>query len=613
MKKTFALILALLPAIATAQTFPTIPSQTVIGRTAFGPGPAQAIPFTQLSAQFCVNFTLTLKGCVPPPGATSGRYLSDDIVTPWKAIPSQAVVAGTGVTLGGTCSGTAINCTVNATAATQFVLPSRAAAAAADLSLLSSIQTQGYATPGDGGGATFKNIGSAPFTDSFITTFTITGGSGYTNGGPYYGNLFSDGSKPFAIGLVTVAGGAFTAVDVSGTPGGKCAVGDVLAFVGSAAAVPPPNSGMPAGGTGGSITVTGCSAPLGSFTDAAGNRFQIVTPEGANAFQFGAKGDWNGTDAGTTDNFNSLQALLWYAGFKSSYPYDGGGFWGGVAHIPQGAFMACGSGLKPLIVPNGVKLQGAHGTASSIKFCTTWDVGTFQVTLGDNNWHFACFNPSLYHIGLRSDSGTQYMVYSNCGQDFAGVYQTYIYSNGPSGTRPCIHYEKGFGGATVFVIRDVSCNANSNSAQIWIGNTIASTLNLGSTMVEITNVSGGANSGPTGNHQTQTSLLIQGGFVNVNRYHFEATAGGITVDIGATGNADHVTIQNLNGGGLAVFAPCPGMITLTGINIPGNTTISQVQASGSCATTVLNGQAAGVNYAPGIKQPAVFDPNYHSF
>jgi hypothetical protein len=614
MVRQIALVIATLAGLAPSwsQTFPTVPSQTVIGRTAFGTGPAQAIPFSQLSAQFCTTFTLTLKGCVPPPGTTTGRYLSDDIAAPWKALSTQQIVQGAGVTATGTCSGTALNCTINATAATQYVVPSRAAAAASDLSALSSIQTLGYATPGDGGGATFKNIGSGPFIDSYITTFTITGGSGYTNGGPYYGNIFVTGTKPFSVGTVTVAGGVFTAVDIAGTPGLQCAVGDVLAFSGSAAAIPPPNSGMPAGGTGGSITVTGCSTPLGSFTDAVGTRWQIVTPNGANAFQFGAKGDWNGVDAGTTDNFHSLQALFWYSGFKSSYSYDGGGFWGGVAHIPQGAFMACGTGLKPLIVPMGVKVQGAHHSASSIKFCTTWDAATYQVTLGDNNWHFSCFGNSLHHLQLRSDSGTQYMVYSNCGQDYAGLYQTFIFSNGAS-LRPCLHYEKGFGGASTFVIRDVTCAANSNAPQVWLGNSIASGMNLGTTMVEVTNLVAGANSGPTGNHQTEVALQINGGWVNVNRFHFESIAGGIRVAIGVTGNAEHVTIQNVNGGGLPVYAPCPGMIILDGVNVPGNTTISQVQQSGSCATTVLNGQAAGVNYAPGIRQPAVFDPSYHSF
>lgn len=493
------------------------------------------------------------------------------------------------------------------------VIASRTLAAALNLSTFTTITTQGYALPGDGGGATFKKVsGATPFIDSYITTFTITGGSGYTNGGPYYGNLFSVGTKPFAIGTVTVSGGAFTAVNVDGTPGGQCAVGDVLLFVGSSAAVGGVNGGMPAGGSGGAITVTGCSTPLASFTDSAGNRFQIVTSTGTNILQFGAKGDWNGTDAGTTDNFNAIQAAYWYAGFKSSTSFDSGGFWGGRVDIPQGSYMVCGTGLKPLIVANGVASWGAHGTASTIKFCGTWDATTTQIELGDPNWHFACFNSSLYHMELRSDSGTAYMVHSNCGQDFAGVYQTYIYSNG-AGARPCLHYEKGFGGATVFVIRDVSCSANSNSAMFRLGNTIASGMNLGSTMVEVTNVSSGGNSGSSGNHQTATSLLINGGFVNVNRYHFEATGGGITVDVGATGNADHITITNVNGGGLPVFAPCAGVITLTGGNIAGNTTLSQIQASGTCTNTVNNGQGGGVSYAPGIKQPAVFDPSFHSF
>jgi len=586
----------------------------VTGRAVIAP-PGETLAMLPIAANrlnqgACFDNLGNLAPCVSVPSSTftAGNGINFVGTNP-TTISTATYAAGNGINFSGS-NPTTIS--VSASSGTP-IISTRAVAATLDLSAYSVVMTGGYGLPGDGGHATFKNIGSAPFIDSYITTFTVTGGSGYTNGS-YYGNLFSIGDKPFAIGLVTVAGGAFTAVDVSGTPSGQCAVGDVLAFVGSAAAVGGVTGGMPAGGTGGSITVTGCSQPLGSFTDAVGTRFQIVTPTGANAFQFGAKGDWNGTDAGTTDNFNSLQALLWYAGFKSSYPYDGGGFWGGVAHIPQGSFMVCGTGLKPLIVPNGVKAQGAHGTASAIKFCTAWDTGTYQVTLGDNNWHFACFNPSLYHLGLRSDSGTQYMVYSNCGQDFAGVYQTYIYSNGASGTRPCIHYEKGFGGSTVFVIRDVGCSVNANSAQIWLGNTIASGMNLGSTMVEVTNVSGGANSAPTGNHQTQTSLLIQGGFVNVFRYHFESTAGGITVDVGATGNAEHITITNVNGGGLPVYAPCPGLIILTGANIPGNTTLSQVQATGgACTHTVSNGQAAGVSYDPAINQPAIFNPSYHSF
>jgi hypothetical protein len=523
-------------------------------------------------------------------------------------ISTATYSAGNGITFTGT-NPTTIS--VSPTSGTPIV-PTRAIAATLDLSAYDVIQTGGYSIPGDGGHATFKKIGATPFIDSFITTFTITGGSGYTNGGAYYGNLFSVGTKPFAIGTVVVAGGAFTAVDISGTPGGQCAVGDFLSFVVSAAAVGGVNGGMPAGGTGGGITVTGCSSPLGSFTDAVGNRFQIVTPTGANVLQFGAKGDWNGTDAGATDNFNAFQAAYWYAGFKSSTSFDSGGFWGGRVTVPQGAYMVCGTGLKPLILSEGVWSVGVSPNASSVKFCSAWDAGTTQLELGDPNWHFACFNNSVWSMQFRSDSGTAYMIHSNCTQDFGGLYQTYIYSNGSS-ARPCLHYEKGYGGASTFVVRDLSCSANSNSPQILIGNTIASGMNVGSTMVELTNLVMGGNSGPTGNHQTAHALTIHGGFVNVNRFHFEATGGGIRVAVGATGNGETITINNVNGGGLPVHAPCSGMITLDGINIPGNTVISQVQTSGTCTSVVENGQAGGVNYNLAIRQPAYFSPNYTSF
>ena len=44
----------------------------------------------------------------------------------------------------------------------------RAAATALNLSTFNVIQTGGYATAGDGGGATFKNVGTAAFIDSFV-------------------------------------------------------------------------------------------------------------------------------------------------------------------------------------------------------------------------------------------------------------------------------------------------------------------------------------------------------------------------------------------------------------------------------------------------------------
>lgn len=49
--RALALLLALLPAAGAAQTFPTVPSSTVIGRLSTGTGPSQAIPISILLAQ----------------------------------------------------------------------------------------------------------------------------------------------------------------------------------------------------------------------------------------------------------------------------------------------------------------------------------------------------------------------------------------------------------------------------------------------------------------------------------------------------------------------------------------------------------------------------------
>lgn len=601
------LIAGITPAIA--QTFPTIPSQTVIGRTAFGPGPAQAIPFSQLAASFCSTVTLTVKGCLPPPGATTGRYYGDNLT--WNALPSQQIVQGTGVTATGACSGTALNCTINATAATQYVVPSRAAAAASDLSALSSIQTLGYATPGDGGGATFKNIGSAPFIDSYITSFTIQGGSGYTNGGPYYGNLFQISGKPYAIGTVTVAGGAITAVNIQYTPSNQCAVGDVLSFIGSAAATASPANGLPAGGTGASITVTGCSTPIASFTDSAGNRWQYVPDGFPNVKQFGARGDWDGVDASATDDFNAIQSASWFAGFKSVTSFDGGGYWGGKVIFPSGSYMAGCSGTKSLVVANAVTFEGPSETGAQIKLCNTFSPATHFIEICDPNWHFACFGSRIKYMSLFADrnfgvTGGIVVVHTNNVQDFGGLDTVHIYA----GQRGCIHFEEGYGGASTVSVQNVSCNgASTNTFMMRFGNSAASLLAYGTTFFQIKNIVIGGPSSCAPTCQTAPAILLQGGgFFDIAGVHCEnAGENCITVDIPASANSHMVRLHNINAGWGAPATPCTGTIYLTAANEPGNTIIGMVPP-GSCANVVLNGQPAGTNRTAAIVLDMVFNP-----
>ncbi|KJC52202.1 hypothetical protein UP06_04010 [Bradyrhizobium sp. LTSP857] len=186
-----------------------LPALTLLGSIVGGN--AAALTPAQVTANFCVVFTTTLSGCVPGPTAVSGRYLGDDHA--WHAVPTQTILAGTGVSLSGTCSGALLNCTVSAPGTTQLMLASRAAAAALNLSGLNAIQTLGYALPGDGGGALFQNNAGA------ITSISVTtGGTGCTNG-TTAGIYFTGGAGRRAQATVTVAGTVATAIVFSGTGG----------------------------------------------------------------------------------------------------------------------------------------------------------------------------------------------------------------------------------------------------------------------------------------------------------------------------------------------------------------------------------------------------------
>lgn len=92
--RALAFVLALLPAVAAAQTFPTVPSGTVIGRTQVGTGPAQAITFAQLLAAIGTPTTFTVTSILFT-GATSG-----------SASVSAQAVAGTPTLKLPTVSGT---------------------------------------------------------------------------------------------------------------------------------------------------------------------------------------------------------------------------------------------------------------------------------------------------------------------------------------------------------------------------------------------------------------------------------------------------------------------------------------------------------------------------
>lgn len=611
-------LLNVAPLAASAQQFNTIPSGTVIGRTAIGAGPAQIIPIQQL-------FSTLLTGPLSVPSVNTNSVIYKGSTSGQATVSAQAV-AGTPTLLLPNTSGTlASNATspivLNATtgniscpsclsvANATPVLASRAFALTQNLSTLAAVRTLGYAAAGDGGGAVFKNIGTSPFIDSFVTGFTITGGSGYTSGGPYYGVLFSNGTKPYLVGTLSVSGGAITAVNIAGSPGNQCAVGDVYTIGGSAAATAFPANGLPTGGTGGSITVTSCSTPLASFTDSVGTHFQFV-PEGFGPalLQFGAKGDWNGTDGTATDNFSAIQAALWFASFKSSTTSDGGGFSGGRVIAPTGSYLLCGTGLKSLIVPSGVIFEGPSAPGSaSLRICDVFNQSVHFIELCDPNWHFACFDSSLRNLSLSNSRvipsaiGTA-MVHSNATQDFGGLSRVYIYS----GERECVNFEKGFGGASSVVLEYVSCNISSSAGNpgLVFGNTVASGLNYGTTMIKLDTI---VLSGPSsGTLMAGSGMVLKGGFYDIQNVHCEAIPTCVFLQIpSATGNGDIVRMHNINAGGGPVT--CTGVITLDSANRPGNLIVGQVPA-GSCINVVTNGQPSGSNRTTAITSDVTFNP-----
>lgn len=475
------------------------------------------------------------------------------------------------------------------------VLPSRAVAATLNLSAFTSVKTLGYATPGDGGEATFKNVTTNPVIDSYITSFTITAGSGYTNGS-FFGVQWQVGSKPTSIGTATVAGGVVTAVNIAATPGNLCKVGDVL------------TTGSLAAGTGASITVTGCSTSLASFTDTASNHWQFTPGAGTypNILQFGCVGDFNGVDASATDNFACLQAASWTAAFKSAAPTGAGGFWGGRVLIPQGAFMAGCSGTSSLVIGEGVIFDGSSDQGSIIKLCNTFSATTHFIELCDPLWHFSCFSTKLMNLALVADrtvstAGGAVMVHSNNVQDFGGLDHVYIYS----GQRGCTHFEHGYGGASTVSVQYVSCNgASTTTFMMKFGNTVGSGLAYGTTIFEIQDLVLGGPSSCSPTCQTSPGLLLQGGgFYHISGVHCEnAGTVCITVDIPVTGNSDTVWLNNVNAGWGAPATACTGNIFLTAANNPGNTIMSMIPA-GSCAQTVTNGQSGGVSWTSSIRGP----------
>jgi len=582
LRLAFAFALLLLPSLATAQQFPTIPSDTVIGRTQIGSGPAQAIPFSQLIAlmlqQSALNIPTVNTNSIIFKGSTSGQAtLQAQAVagTPTLNLPNTSGTIPSNATspiVIDPASGN-ISCPTCATStsAANPVVASRALAETLNLSGLSSLTTLGYATPGDGGGATFKNIGSANFTDSFVPTGTggltiTTTGSGCTNGS-YNGIIPTGGNGSGLTAQFTVSGGILTAFNVTGTGGNAYQVGDVLTVPATVPCTTQPT-----------LTVASISTPTGSFTDSVGTRFQIVADQGnfVNVRQFGAKVDRGlvTTDGAATNDFQAIQNALSFASVPIGLTVDAGGSAGQTVIIPHGTSLFCG-GSTPLLIPFGVTLKGQGRYSSTLKLCDTGEnAATAPIDVCDPTTHLACFGAKIEDISIYANTSAGNanvpVIFSNNFQQSTILARVQILA----GTRSCVQYDTGYGGAALVGFEEIECGGVAGSISTGMNFT-----NVGTTEIRIANsvveVGGSGTSGP--------GINISGGFFRIAGGHTEGYTTGIAVNIPSSSANGFVEIEGWSGG-----SNCTNLVVRQG-GSAANTVLMTNLAPNGCTNTYNNG------------------------
>jgi hypothetical protein len=454
------------------------------------------------------------------------------------------------------------------------VLPSRATAATLNLSAFSAVQTQGYASPGDGGGAMFQKLaGGVQFRDTNISSAVLVGGSGYTNGN-YFTVPLTGGSGANCFAFVAVSGGAVTSVS-RGAPCTNYKSGDVLTT---------PNSFIGGTGSGFTWTVNGLTTPSGSFTDTGSNKWQITTDSGNyfNVKQFGAKADWvlGVNDAGATNNQSAFLNAFYAAYQNDSHSPGNGSTTGAKIIVTPGNFMVCGG----LNVPMGVWLSGQGVVSTMLKRCKADTTGINFITLCDITYHIGQFGCRISDMTLFSDNvnvtTTDAMVYSENGQQQTLVENVLIQPTGEG----CFRYNTGWGGAANALLNNIDCELNQGSTAT------AMVFNASSTHFGLRESTIGC--GGTG-CPSATAIAINSGRMVVNTLDVEQFGTGLLMNNATAGNTSiyQNVQQNSNS--------CTQAITLSGTNIPSNTVFLNV-ATG-CPKTILNGQTGGTDYTGTIR------------
>lgn len=517
----------------------------------------------------CFNSSGNLAPCVAASGSfVAGTGIGFTGTNPTTISNTAATYsAGDGIVFTGT------NPTVVSTSPSTSipVAPSRATAITLNLSAYTAIQTAGYATASDGGGASFVKVGSTPFQDSYVTAGSITNaGSGCTNG-TYLAVNLTGGTGVGLAANITVAGNVVTAVTIVKGGGNGYTVADTVT-----------NSGV--GCANWVWTVSAVSTPQASFTDSAANRWQYVPSPLISVRQFGAKGDWNGVDATATNDFTAIDAAIKFANrITSGARIDQGGKGGNFVYLADRPSLVCGA----LVVHGSVKLVGFGPFNSSLKVCDSGlSAAAHFITLGDPNIQSSCFGPGIKDVTLYANTtppanNQTAMIFSNCAQQTTIIERVAVYS----GLRSCFRYTNGYGGAAKITALDFFCTIFTGTFNDGISLDPTTTINM--EFISLIVEAGGA--GVTGNAVNWSSgnLFIWG-------YHTEGITTGLNVNVPVA--TYQSSIHGATGGN-----GCTELIKLAVTNTLNNTLVGTSQNNG-CTRLITNGQPAGVNFAgPAVK------------